>query len=366
MELPAPPPAPQHSVLVVDDSALMRKVVAEMIDGFPEFRVVGTARNGYDAIKQVHALEPDIVTLDIEMPELDGLQTLGYVMSEVPRPVIMLSAAAAAPGEPDLTIRALELGAVDFVAKPSGPVSLDLAKVRGRLRQALLACTEVNLRGVDVLARPRVGRAAPSGPAAPAGQATRCIAIAASTGGPRALAEVIPNLPRSLDAAVLVVQHMPAGFTRSLAERLNGQSQLRVTEAEHGEPLAPGRVYIAPGGQHMRAAVVNGLPTIALDSGPAVWGVRPSADPMFRSVAQLFGAATAGAVLTGMGRDGAEGLRAIRAAGGAGVVQDRASSVIYGMPQAALALAGADRVCPLGDIAGALAELIGRRPGGAA
>ncbi|HKG95061.1 MAG TPA: chemotaxis response regulator protein-glutamate methylesterase [Gemmatimonadaceae bacterium] len=353
-------PGRQHTVLVVDDSALMRRVVAEMVDSFPEFRVVGVARNGYDAIKQVHALEPDILTLDIEMPELDGLQTLGYVMSEAPRPVIMLSAAGSGPGAPDLTIRALELGAVDFVRKPSGPISLDLAKVRDRLHESLKACTQVNLRGVDVLARPRSGKDSTRF-TPPAGHAAIVVAIAASTGGPRALAEVVPNLPRSLDAAVLVVQHMPAGFTRSLADRLNSQSQLRVVEAEHGEALTAGRVYVAPGGQHMRAAIVGGVPCVALDDGPSVWGVRPSADPLFRSVAQLYRAASVGAVLTGMGRDGAEGLRAIREAGGGAVVQDRASSVIYGMPQAALSLAGADRICPLADIAGAISELVAER-----
>lgn len=351
-----------HSVLVVDDSAFMRKLISEIIGGCDEFRVLGTARNGLDALKQIHALEPDIVTLDIEMPELDGLQALGYIMSEMPRPVVMLSAASSEQGN-DLTIRALELGAVDFVRKPSGPISLDLETVHDRLLDALRAARTVNVRAVPMLARPQL--AGPSSPvaitgAAPRG-ASRAIAIAASTGGPRALAEVIPGLPRDLDAAVLVVQHMPRGFTRSLAQRLELLSALQVGEAEEGERVVHNRVYVAPGGLHMR--VVNGGsgPEIALDSGPAVWGVRPAADPLFRSVSEVFGAECLGVVLTGMGRDGAEGLRLIRAGGGLGVVQDRESSIIYGMPQAALAIAGADRVASIGGIAPALTELVAAR-----
>jgi two-component system chemotaxis response regulator CheB len=346
-------------VLVVDDSAFMRKLVSELVDDSGEFRVVGTARNGLDALKQIHALDPDIVTLDVEMPELDGLQALGYIMSETPRPVVMLSAAAAGRGD-ELTIRALELGAVDFVRKPSGPISLDLATVRERLLEALRAASLVNLDGVRVLARPRL-----NGPAAArrpdAGGAAHVVAIAASTGGPRALAEVIPQLPRDLGAAVLVVQHMPKGFTRSLAQRLNLMSGLPVSEASDGERVEVNHVYLAPGGSHMTLRLAGGTPTVALDGRPPIWGVRPSADPLFRSVAEHVGADAGGVVLTGMGRDGAAGLRAIRDAGGFAVVQDRETSIIYGMPQAALAAAGADRVAPLGDVAGVVAELVAAR-----
>jgi two-component system chemotaxis response regulator CheB len=344
-------------VLVVDDSAFMRKVIAELIAESDEFRVVGTARNGLDALKQIHTLEPDIVTMDIEMPELDGLEALGYIMAETPRPVVMLSAAGTAGGT-DLTLRALELGAVDFVRKPSGPVSLDLVTVRGRLFEALRAASVMNLGSVSVLARPRVsgGRQAVVGPSG--GGARRAVVIAASTGGPRALAEVIPNLPGDLDAAVLVVQHMPGGFTRSLAARLDRMSPLTVTEATDGQVLAHRCVYVAPGGYHMRAVWRDGVPTVALDQGPPIWGVRPSADPLFRSAAQVFGGQVVGVVLRGWGRDGAEGLRAVRDAGGQGVVQDQMTSTIYGMPQAALATAGADRVAPLTGVAPAVADFV--------
>lgn len=344
-------------MLVVDDSAFMRKVIAELIDASGEFRVVGTARNGFEALKQIHALLPDIVTLDIEMPELDGLQALGYIMSESPRPVVMLSAADG-PGN-DLTIRALELGAIDFVRKPSGPISLDLASVQSRLLDALRAASVVNLDGVRMLGRLRA--VTPSLVAAPSGVARRVVAVAASTGGPRALAEMVPMLPRRLDAAVMVVQHMPAGFTRSLAQRLDLLCPLPVHEAEHGDLVRHDHVYVAPGGVHMRVVEGAGGPTIALDDSPPVWGVRPSADPLFQSVAALFREDAVGVVLTGMGRDGAAGLRAIRDVGGGAIVQDRESSVIYGMPQAALMLAGADRVVALAGVAGAIAELVAQR-----
>jgi len=347
----------QRTVLVVDDSAFMRKLVSEILSTSGEFRVVGTARHGLDALKQIHALDPDIVTLDVEMPELDGLQALGYIMSETPRPVVMLSALDS-PNGGALTIRALELGAVDFVHKPSGAARDSIDLLGSRLLDALRAATCVNLRGVPVLARPslverRAGRTVPDA-------ATNAVAIAASTGGPRALAELIPRLPAGLDAAVLVVQHMPAGFTASLATRLNALSRLPVSEAKAGDRVDHGRVYVAPGGFHMRVVDVDGIPRVALEQTPPIWGVRPSADPLFRSAALRFGASLVGVVLTGMGRDGAEGLRVIRDRGGYAIVQDRGTSIVYGMPQAALTTAGADRMLPLGDIAAEIAGAVGR------
>lgn len=343
-------------MLVVDDSAFMRRVITRIVDESREFRVVGTARDGVEALKQIHALEPQIVTLDVEMPELDGLQTLGYIMSETPRPVVMLSAATT-QGDVDLTLRCLELGAVDFVRKPSGPVSIDLDRVAETLFTALRAAREVNLGGVQLLARPRFVQSAPQG--LRASGASAAVVIAASTGGPRALAEVIPALPAELDAAVLVVQHMPAGFTRSLASRLHSMSRLPVAEGVDGEPVLSNRVYLAPGGLHMRVASDgDGQRCISLDGSAPVWGVRPSADPLFRSAVDHFGKSVVGVVLTGMGRDGSDGLRLIRSGGGKGVVQDRATSTIYGMPQAALQRAGAERVVPLSGIAEAVVEMV--------
>lgn len=351
----------RHTVLVVDDSAFMRKMISEIIDGSDAFRVIGTARHGNDALRQIHALDPEIVTLDVEMPELDGLATLGYIMSEMPRPVVMLSAAASG-GKDDPTIRALELGALDFVRKPSGPISLDLATVAETLLGALRAALQVNLGGVRMLARPRL---VPTMPVAGGGKvATRAVAIATSTGGPRALAEVVPMLAADMDAAVLIVQHMPKGFTHSLAQRLDALSAITVVEAQHGEAVQSNRAYVAPGGKHMRVAANGGAPMIVLEESPPLHGVRPAADPMFRSVAAVFGGQTVGVVLTGMGRDGAQGLRAIREAGGKGVVQDQATSTIYGMPQAALQIAGADRIAPLTEVGPVILALLGARRAG--
>jgi two-component system, chemotaxis family, protein-glutamate methylesterase/glutaminase len=347
------------TVLVVDDSAFMRQVISHLVESSGEFRVVGTARDGREAITQVEALDPQIVTLDIEMPELDGLGALGYIMAHTPRPVVMLSAATTRDGQ-DATVRALELGAVDFLRKPSGPVSPDLTKVATRLLGALRAAATANV------ATPTATSAAPRFLSAdpdhrPTVIAAAAVAIATSTGGPRALAAVIPDLPRDLPAAVLIVQHMPAGFTKSLARRLDAVSRLTVVEACHGDVVVNGRAYIAPGGCHMRVELVDGVPKIVIDERAApVWGVRPAADPLFQSLATAFGPACVGVVLTGMGRDGADGLRAIRNAGGSAIVQDRESSTVYGMPNAALRHAGADQVVPLTGVASAVSQFLAR------
>ncbi|MFN2565665.1 MAG: chemotaxis protein CheB, partial [Gemmatimonadaceae bacterium] len=266
------------TVLVVDDSAFMRQVVSRLVESSGEFRVVGTARDGREAIAQVQTLDPKIVTLDIEMPELDGLGALGYIMSQTPRPVVMLSAATTRDGH-DATVRALELGAVDFVRKPSGPVSPDLSRVAERLLGALRAAATANVASPASPAPPPRFISAEPG-RRPVSIATAAVAIATSTGGPRALAGVIPELPRDIPAAVLIVQHMPAGFTKSLARRLDAVSRLEVSEACHGDVVVNGRAYVAPGGCHMRVDVVDGVPKIVIDEhAPPVWGVRPAADP---------------------------------------------------------------------------------------
>jgi two-component system chemotaxis response regulator CheB len=344
------------TVLVVDDSAFMRKLIAEMVESSGEYLVVGTATDGVEALEQVRALAPDIVTLDIEMPRLDGLQALDQIMKEMPRPVVMLSAAGSEHGN-EMTLRALDRGAVEFVRKPSGPISIDLLTVREELAAALNAARAVNMAGVKTPHAPtaRVTTDVPAKKSAVS--ATRVVAIAASTGGPRALGEIVPHLPENLGAAVLIVQHMPREFTRTLSRRLDAMSRLHVAEGEDGEPLRENRVYIAPGGHHMRVDGEAGNGTIRLDTSPTVWGVRPAADPLFASVADVFGAAAIGVILTGMGRDGAEGLRRIRDAGGLGAVQDRDSSIVYGMPQAALALAGADRVVAAQEMARVIRDL---------
>jgi two-component system chemotaxis response regulator CheB len=338
------------TVLVVDDSAFMRKLIAEMVELDGAFSVVGSAGDGVEALEKIRALQPDIVTLDIEMPRLDGLETLEQIMMEMPRPVVMLSAAGSERGN-EMTLRALERGAVEFVRKPSGPISIDLVTVRADLMAALKAALSMNMAGVKTPSRATGAVDATPATRKPSGRATRVVAVASSTGGPRALGEIIPQLSDGLAAALLIVQHMPREFTRSLAQRLDLLSPLPVREAVDGEPVLENRVYIAPGGHHMTVAGSPGAAKIRLDSSPTVWGVRPAADPLFASVAESFGARAIGVVLTGMGRDGAEGLRRIRSAGGVGVVQDRETSIIYGMPQAAIAIAGVDYESPASEIA---------------
>ena len=344
------------TVLVVDDSAFMRKLIAEIIESSGAFHVVGTAGDGVEALHKIRTLKPDIVTLDIEMPRLNGLQALEQIMAEMPRPVVMLSAAGSDLGNA-MTLRALERGALDFVRKPSGPVSIDLSMVRVQLMSALEAARAMNMGSVRTSAPPAAARHPEPVPRKSSDAATRVVAIASSTGGPRALAEIIPRLPEDLGAAVVIVQHMPGEFTKLLAERLRAMSSLWVAEAMDGKLLRENRVYIAPGGYHMTLRGEPGNASISLDESPTMWGVRPAADPLFFSVASTFGPATIGVVLTGMGRDGAEGLRRIREAGGRAIVQDRESSIIYGMPQAALAAAGTDKIAKLNDIAPLIRDL---------
>lgn len=339
-------------VLVVDDSALMRRRICDVIHGSGGFRVVGEAENGYEAIRLVHELEPDVVTLDLHMPELGGLDALGYIMSEAPRPVIVLSAYAARDAES--TLRALDLGAVDFVRKPGADDAPE--SLTRRLIPALRAATIARLSNLRVRMRERE---APIEPARTAGHArNRVLAVATSTGGPRALSDLIPALPEDFPPT-LVVQHMPRGFTTHLAERLQRMSRVYVREAEDGDSPMTGHVYVAPGGRHLSLRREAGGIALAVEDGAPVWGVRPSADVLFAAVASHYGPRAAGAVLTGMGRDGAAGLRAIRASGGWTVAQDADSSVVYGMPKAAAQ--HAQRVLPLAAMPGAFVEWAGRR-----
>jgi two-component system chemotaxis response regulator CheB len=280
-------------------------------------------------------------------------------MREAPRPIVVVSAHAA-PGSAQ-AIRALELGAVEIVAKPSLDDVAGLGAMGPALLAALAAAAAADPTRVPALS-------APARPVRPVSAAARAparvaLALAASTGGPRALAEVVPRLAAGGGAAALIVQHMPPGFTRGLADRLNELSVFAVTEAEHGAPVLSDTAYLAPGGYHMRVAPAGEHVTIQLDAGPPVWGVRPAADVLFSSVAAAFGPNAVGVVLTGMGHDGAAGLAAIARAGGRGLVQDRASAVVFGMPQAALAGGGAEEAVGLANLAARLNQLVRLRGG---
>ncbi len=358
----AAPVTAERTVLVVDDSALIRRVLTDIVNASGEFRVVATARNGLDALAKVRAHQPDVVTMDLQMPELDGLGAIERIMGEAPRPIVVVSSRAGR-GTAE-AIRALELGAVELVEKPGGERLGEPGELAARLLDALRAAAAADpTRAQGMALPPPAARAA----AVPGVGASLALAVAASAGGPRALERVLPALPGGLDMAALVVQHMPRGFTRSLAERLDGLCALRVEEAEDGSAVRADTIYVAPGDFHMRvrrAGEGSGAVTVALSREPPLWGVRPAADHLFRSVADVFGAAAVGVVLTGMGRDGAEGLGAIRRAGGATFAQDRGTSVVYGMPQAALRSGAAQEELPIGRVAErSVVELRRRRQG---
>lgn len=346
----------RHTVLVVDDSPFIRRVVRDVIAEAPDFEVVGEAVDGYDALGQVHALSPDVVTLDVRMPGLDGLATLGYVMSEAPRPVVMLSAVGDGG---DTTMRALELGAVDFVRKPAHGDAIDLATLQERLLGALRTAMLARYRSIPVLARAPKARGRTPAPGVPL-VPSHVLVLAASTGGPRALAEIIPALAPS-GAAIVIAQHMPAGFTESLARRLDTLAAIPVLEATHDASLLAAHAYVAPGGVHTTIAGPADAPRLQVCAGPSVHGVTPAADPLLESAADVFGAAAVAAVLTGMGQDGAVGARRIRAAGGHVVVQDEATSIVFGMPHATLLAGGADEMAPLAEVAPALMRALRTR-----
>ena len=343
----------RRRVLVADDSALMRSMLRTHIGMVGGFEVVGEAATGYQAIRMVHELAPDIVTMDLEMPDLGGLDTLGYIMSEAPRPVVVISSHS--PAMTDPALQALLEGAVDLVAKPRTDRPEEQARFTTELAQALRTAAMAHLLRLPA----RLQSTQQKVPRAAMRPARCAVAIAASTGGPRALTEVVPRLPQGLASAVFIVQHMPPLFTAALARRLDEGSALGVCEARDGTAVEEGVVYVAPGGLHMDLERRDDGVHIRLHDSPPMWGVRPAADILFRAVARTWGPASVGVVLTGMGRDGADGLRAIHEVGGRTLAQDEASSVIASMPRAAAA--HADGVLPLLDVAAGIVEAVDSR-----
>jgi len=354
------------SVLVVDEDARERALLTALVAGTPGFHVIADVATGYQAIRAVHELNPDVVTLDLEGGPGDrGLEVLAWITNEAPRPVIILSQQALAL--PHAVLGAVDFAAIEFVVKPVGRADDDVAILRRRLGAALEAAANTRIGGLRMdrakRAAARASRAArratrATGDDAAGPPATCVVAIAASTGGPRALLHVVPRLPAHLPAAVLVVQHMPAGFTRLLAERLDRTSALRAREAISGETLKASVVYLAPGGLHMSLQRAASGVSILLEDSEPVWGIRPAADVLFGAVARHFGPCSMGVVLTGMGRDGAAGLRAIAEVGGWTAVQDETTAIIASMPRAAAEFAA--RAIPLDQMARALANQANR------
>jgi len=351
-------------VLVVDDTVVFRRIVSDALAGVPGVEVVGTASNGKLAMSRIAALRPDLVTLDIEMPEMNGIEVLEAIgAAGIKAGVIMLSSLTVRGGE--MTIRALELGAFDFLTKPEGGTAAEnLIQLRGRLRpmiQAFERRREIRsiLRGNPSA---RLGPTAPVAPATVAapGRTLRrtgpaMVLIGVSTGGPGALAKVIPALPADLGAPVFIVQHMPAMFTQPLAASLNKASAIRVKEAEEGEMAQPNCAYIAPGGRQMKLAPgPKGEVILRISDDPPENGCRPAVDYLFRSAALHFPGRSVAAILTGMGNDGTEGLRLLKRGGCLAIAQDEASCVVFGMPKEAIQAGVVDAVAPLDMIAGAI------------
>jgi two-component system chemotaxis response regulator CheB len=331
---------------VVDDSAFVRQALTRMLSAAPGIEVVGTAVDGQDGVEKVLLLRPDVVTLDVKMPRLDGLEALRKIMARCPTPVLLLSSLT---GEgADVTLRGLELGAMDFIDKSSVQGNMNLLNLSADLVAKVRALASVPRSRLVQAAPGPVVAPRPRRQAAPA----EVVVIGTSTGGPPALQQIIPRLPAPFAASLLVVQHMPEGFTRSLAERLDHRSLLPVREAEDGEALVPGLVLIAPAGRHMKLRRRGQAPArVWLDEEPRSALHRPSVDVLMASVARAYGPRTLGIVLTGMGTDGVEGLRAIRAAGGRTLAESEESCVIYGMPKAALEAGAAERAVPLARMA---------------
>jgi two-component system chemotaxis response regulator CheB len=340
---------PRTRVLIVDDSAFMRVALSGMVSSDPELSVVGTASDGNEALQKIRSLDPEVVTLDVEMPVLNGVQTLRRIMAEFPRPVIMVSSAT--ERNAGITFDALAAGAFDYVPKHLSPASLDILHIREELLAKIKAAAEVRHAHED--------RELPRKPPVSVGRSTEkgyagfpaIVAVGISTGGPSALEEILPKLPKELAVPILVVQHMPMGFTAPFAGRLNQRCVVPVREASRGEKVQPGVVYIAPAGAHMTVdRPTESGAVIVLSDKPHDQPHTPSIDVLMESIAMAFGSSSMGIIMTGMGADGAQGMKAIHEAGGFTVGQDAWSCAVYGMPRVCAEMGILNRVVPLAGI----------------
>lgn len=373
-------------VIVVDDSAFMRKAISDMIESCADFEVIAKFRDGRELVEKVDKFNPDLITLDVHMRDLDGLATL----KELKRmgknyPIIMLSSATTEGSE--LTLECLDNGAITFITKPSGSISLDIDKVKERLIDEIKGITSnirvnksnIHMRQItsnkeleienkikdrrvnaQLSQRKEINNSEKPSPminnkVIPKNKKIDAVVIGASTGGPKALQQVLTKLPANLNVPVFVVQHMPKGFTKVFAERLNKVCNLNVTEAEDGMSINRNTIYIAKGGSHM---IIDSSIRVSLNKEPSIWGVRPAVDKLFESASKVYGGNLLSVVLTGMGKDGAEGSKRIKDCGGITISEDKSTCTIYGMPKAAYETGKIDLVLPLDQICNKITEIV--------
>ena len=342
-------------VLIVDDSALVRNILSQGLEADPQIEVVGTASNPYIARDKIVELEPDVLTLDVEMPRMDGVAFLRKLMPQYPIPVVMVSSLTQRGKQ--ITMEALEAGAVDFVAKPTSNVSAGLNAMLAELRSKIRIASTANVAHWKGRQLAVGGLRGVSGTTALAESTDQVIAIGASTGGTEAIRQVIEKFPASTPGTV-IVQHMPGGFTKMFSDRLNQLCRMQVKEAEHGDRIRTGLVLVAPGGRQLEVVRSGGFYEVRLGGTDKVSGHCPSVDVMMHSVAKHVGANAIGAMLTGMGQDGAQGMLAMKKAGASCIAQDEASSVVFGMPKVAYEKGGAERLVALDKIASTLLNLL--------
>lgn len=345
-------------VLVVDDSAFMRKVLTDILEEDQRLKVVATARNGQDAISKISILDPDVITLDIEMPVMNGFEALKEIMKTSPRPVVIVSSTTKEGA--DNTVRAMSYGAVDFIAKPSGSISLDMKKVQEELIEKVVLAANVKLANLvhdstQIEKKKEISYNKEVSKPPYRLLEKKLVVIGTSTGGPKALQQVLSKLPSDFKYPVFIVQHMPKGFTKSLADRLNSISKIQVKEAEDGEIVTNGVAYIAPGDYHLKVRNLGTTLAIDLEQTDPESGHRPSVDTMFRSVSDINQHSIIAVILTGMGSDGTKGLLELKSKRNVvAIVESEESAVVYGMPRAAIKTNKVDEVVHLDNIASAI------------
>ncbi len=343
--------AGQIRVMIADDSAFMRMILKDIIDSQPDMKVIAIAKDGLEAVELAVKHKPDVITMDVEMPKLNGIEALKLIMRKAPTRVIMVSSLTEEGAE--ITLTALEIGAVDFLPKPAGSVSMTFRQVAGQLIEKIRNAMKVDPRSLS-MRRPKPRVLTIRKPTATG----KIVVIGSSTGGPRSLDMVIPALPANFPAPILIVQHMPAGFTKSLAQRLDKQSNIHVKEAQEGDVVKPGWAYVAPGDYHLGAKASGRNVTLYLDKSPKINNVRPAVDFTLDKVAEIYKDKTIAVILTGMGKDGTKGAFKVKFYKGIVIAESKETCVVFGMPRSVIEEGYADYVLPAYDIPKKLVEIV--------